>query len=54
MMCSIEELEALAICIQKHQKTVFTFLMSKDVKPGDDAVAALGLRDAVVEFENYF
>ena len=30
----------------------FTFLMKAvGVKPGDDAVAALGLRDAVVEFE---
>ena len=27
------------------------YIFNKDVKPGDDAVEALGLRDAVVEFE---
>ena len=33
------------------EKIIMKHIGGKDVKPGDDAVAALGLRDAVVEFE---
>ena len=52
MMCSIEELGSTRdIYPEAPEDGIYIFDESKDVKPGDDAVAALGLRDAVVEFE---
>ena len=52
MMCSIEELgSSREMYPEAPENGIYIFDESKDVKPGDDAVAALGLRDAVVEFE---
>ena len=52
MMCSIEELGSTRdMYPEAPEDGIYIFDESKDVKPGDDAVAALGLRDAVVEFE---
>lgn len=52
MMCSIEELgSSRDMYPEAPENGIYIFDASKKVKPGDDAVAALGLRDAVVEFE---
>ena len=52
MMCSIEELgSSRDMYPEAPENGIYIFDENKDVKPGDDAVAALGLRDAVVEFE---
>lgn len=52
MMCSIEELgSSREMYPEAPENGIYIFDKSKNVKPGDDAVAALGLRDAVVEFE---
>ena len=50
MMCSVEELgSSKEMYPDAPEDGIYIF--HKDVKPGDDAVEALGLRDAVVEFE---
>ncbi len=52
MMCSIEELgSSREMYPEAPENGIYIFDEKKEVKPGDDAVAALGLRDAVVEFE---
>ncbi len=52
MMCSIEELgSSREMYPEAPENGIYVFEDDADVKPGDDAVAALGLRDAVVEFE---
>ena len=52
MMCSIEELGSTRdMYPESPEEGIYIFDESRGVKPGDDAVAALGLRDAVVEFE---
>lgn len=52
MMCSIEELGSNRdMYPEAPENGIYIFDAAKNVKPGDDAVAALGLRDAVVEFE---
>lgn len=52
MLCSIEELgSSRDMYPEAPEDGIYIFDDSKAVKPGDDAVAALGLRDAVVEFE---
>lgn len=52
MMCSIEELGASRdLYPEAPENGVYVFPEEADVKPGDDAVAALGLNDAVVEYE---
>ena len=52
MMCSIEELGSTRdMYPESPEDGIYIFDESRGVKPGDDAVAALGLRDAVVEFE---
>lgn len=52
MMCSIEELgSSRDMYPEAPENGIYIFDENKNVKPGDDAVAALGLRDAVVEFE---
>ncbi len=52
MMCSIEELGSTRdFYPEAPENGIYIFGAGKNVKPGDDAVAALGLRDAVVEFE---
>ena len=50
MMCSIEELGS-SRDMYPEAPEYGIYIFNKDVKPGDDAVEALGLRDAVVEFE---
>jgi phenylalanyl-tRNA synthetase beta chain len=50
MMCSIEELGSSRDMYPEAPENGI-YIFNKDVKPGDDAVEALGLRDAVVEFE---
>ena len=50
MMCSIEELGSDRNMYPEAPEYGI-YIFNKDVKPGDDAVEALGLRDAVVEFE---
>ncbi|MCI5624059.1 phenylalanine--tRNA ligase subunit beta [Anaerostipes sp.] len=50
MMCSIEELGSNRDMYPEAPEYGI-YIFQKDVKPGDDAVEALGLRDAVVEFE---
>ena len=50
MMCSIEELGSTRdMYTEAPEYGIYIF--QKEVKPGDDAVEALGLHDAVVEFE---
>lgn len=50
MMCSIEELgSSRDMYPEAPEEGIYIF--EKDVKPGDDAIEALGLRDQVVEFE---
>ena len=52
MMCSIEEMgSSREMYPEAPENGIYIFDKNKGVKPGDDAVAALGLRDAVVEFE---
>lgn len=50
MMCSVEELGSSRDMYPEAPENGI-YIFEKDVKPGDDAVAALGLRDSVVEFE---
>ena len=50
MMCSIEELGSdKNFYPEQPEGGIYVFL--KDVKPGDDAIAALGMRDSVFEYE---
>lgn len=52
MMCSIEELgSSRDMYPEAPENGIYIFDDSRNVKPGDDAVEALGLHDAVVEFE---
>ncbi len=52
MMCSIEELGSdRNFYPEAPEDGIYIFDQAKGVKPGDDAVEALGLHDAVVEFE---
>ncbi|MGN0243436.1 MAG: phenylalanine--tRNA ligase subunit beta [Lachnospiraceae bacterium] len=52
MMCSIEELgSSREMYPEAPEEGIYLFDKESGVKPGDDAVAALGLRDSVVEFE---
>lgn len=52
MMCSIEELgSSRDMYPEAPEYGIYIFEPDSGVKPGDDAVEALGLRDAVVEFE---
>lgn len=50
MMCSIEELGSTRDMYPEAPEYGI-YIFKKDVQPGDDAVEALGLHDAVVEFE---
>lgn len=52
MMCSIEELgSSREMYPEAPEYGIYIFDKESGVKPGDDAVEALGLHDAVVEFE---
>ncbi len=52
MMCSIEELgSSRDLYPDAPEYGIYIFGEESGVKPGDDAVAALGLNDAVVEYE---
>ena len=52
MMCSIEELGSdRNFYPEAPENGIYIFDAAKGLKPGDDAVEALGLHDAVVEFE---
>ncbi len=52
MMCSIEELGSTRdLYPEAPEYGIYVFPEESGVKPGDDAVAALGLNDAVVEYE---
>ncbi len=52
MMCSIEELGSTRdMYPEAPENGLYIFEDSADVKPGDDAVVALGLDDVVVEYE---
>lgn len=52
MMCGIEELgSSRDFYPEAPEDGVYVFPEDSGVKPGDDAVAALGLNDAVVEYE---
>ncbi|MBQ9155619.1 MAG: phenylalanine--tRNA ligase subunit beta [Eubacterium sp.] len=52
MMCSIEELgSSRDMYPEAPEDGIYIFDKDSGVKPGDDAIEALGLRDAVVEFE---
>ena len=52
MMCSIEELgSSRDLYPEAPEYGIYIFPEESGVKPGDDAVAALGLNDAVVEYE---
>ncbi len=52
MMCSIEELgSSRDMYPEAPENGIYIFDKDSGVKPGDDAVEALGLHDAVVEFE---
>lgn len=55
MMCGIEELvpnnDALIAYPEAPEDGVYVFPENEDVKPGDDALEALGLHDAVIEYE---
>lgn len=52
MMCSIEELGSTKeMYPEAPEDGIYIFKEEDGVKPGDDAIAALGFRDAVVEFE---
>ncbi len=50
MMCSIEELGSSRDYYPEAPEDG-VYIFNKDVKPGDDAIEALGLDDAVVEYE---
>lgn len=50
MMCSVEELGTSRDMYPEAPEDGI-YIFQKDVKPGDDAVKAMGLRDQVVEFE---
>lgn len=52
MMCAIEELGAnRELYPEAPENGVYVFQEESGVKPGDDAIEALGLHDAVVEYE---
>ena len=52
MMCAIEELGAnRELYPEAPENGVYVFPEESGVKPGDDAIEALGLHDAVVEYE---
>ncbi|MDD6328060.1 MAG: phenylalanine--tRNA ligase subunit beta, partial [Lachnospiraceae bacterium] len=52
MMCSIEELgSSRDFYPEAPENGIYIFAEDFGVKPGDDAIAALGLNDAVVEYE---
>lgn len=52
MMCAIEELgSSRELYPEAPEDGVYVFPEESGVKPGEDAIAALGLRDAVVEYE---
>ncbi len=52
MMCAIEELGAdKNLYPEAPEDGLYIFPEDSGVKPGDDAIAALGLRDSVVEYE---
>ena len=52
MMCAIEELgSSRDLYPEAPENGVYVFPAGADVKPGDDAVKALGLDDVVVEYE---
>ncbi|MGN0436565.1 MAG: phenylalanine--tRNA ligase subunit beta [Wujia sp.] len=52
MMCSIEELgSSRDLYPEAPELGIYIFDKESGLKPGDDAVAALGLNDAVVEYE---
>ena len=52
MMCSIEELgSSREFYPEAPEDGIYVFDDDADVKPGDDAVKALGLRDTVFEYE---
>ena len=52
MMCSIEELGSTReFYPEAPENGIYVFEDDAEVKPGDDAIAALGLRDTVFEYE---
>lgn len=52
MMCSIEELgSSRDMYPDAPENGIYTFKNREDIKPGDNAVKALGLDDAVIEYE---
>lgn len=52
MMCSIEELgSSRDLYPEAPEYGIYIFGEESGVKPGDDAIAALGLHDSVVEYE---
>jgi len=52
MMCSIEELgSSRDMYPDAPENGIYIFKNREDIKPGDDAVKALGLDDAVIEYE---
>lgn len=52
MMCSIEELgSSCDMYPDAPENGIYIFKNRDDIKPGDDAIKALGLDDAVIEYE---
>ena len=52
MMCSIEELgSSRDMYPDAPENGIYVFKNRDDIKPGDDAIKALGLDDAVIEYE---
>ena len=52
MMCSIEELgSSRDMYPDAPENGIYIFKNRDDIKPGDDAIKALGLDDAVIEYE---
>ena len=52
MMCSIEELgSSRDMYPDAPENGIYIFKNREDIKPGDDAIKALGLDDAVIEYE---
>ena len=52
MMCSIEELgSSRDMYPEAPEDGIYIFKNRDDIKPGDDAVKALGLDDAIIEYE---
>ena len=52
MMCSIEELgSSRDMYPDAPENGIYIFKNRNDIKPGDDAIKALGLDDAVIEYE---